>query len=164
MRDTLGTWGFSRVRREFSVLAEGRHIFGRWPKPHRNRKPREKSLWHPRKMRERAIEEVITSPNSPIVQIATTPTTWKLLRETGSKFVYQRSDYLSKQSHSAIRHDTDYCEVMWGNWVQFRPSETHDNSPVVQFSITPPATHALPRFYSLKRLSQTCTQSPLIYL
>ena len=22
MRDTLGTWGFSRVRREFSVLAE----------------------------------------------------------------------------------------------------------------------------------------------
>ena len=25
---TLGTRGFSRVRREFSVLAEGRHIFG----------------------------------------------------------------------------------------------------------------------------------------
>ena len=35
---TLGTRGFSRVRREFSVLAEGRHIFGRRPKP------REKSL------------------------------------------------------------------------------------------------------------------------
>ena len=26
---TLGTRGFSRVRREFSVLAEDRHIFGR---------------------------------------------------------------------------------------------------------------------------------------
>ena len=25
---TLGTRGFSRVRREFSVLAEGRHVFG----------------------------------------------------------------------------------------------------------------------------------------
>ena len=25
--------GFSRARREFSVLAEGRHIFGRRPKP-----------------------------------------------------------------------------------------------------------------------------------
>ena len=30
---TLGTRGFPRVRREFSVLAEGRHIFGRRPKP-----------------------------------------------------------------------------------------------------------------------------------
>ena len=30
---TLGTRGFSRVRREFSVLAEGQHIFGRRPKP-----------------------------------------------------------------------------------------------------------------------------------
>ena len=30
---TLGTRGFSRVRREFSVLAEGRHIFSRRPKP-----------------------------------------------------------------------------------------------------------------------------------
>ena len=30
---TLGTIGFSRVRGEFSVLAEGRHIFGRRPKP-----------------------------------------------------------------------------------------------------------------------------------
>ena len=30
---TLGTRGFSRVRREFSVLAEGRHISGRRPKP-----------------------------------------------------------------------------------------------------------------------------------
>ena len=30
---TLGARGFSRVRREFSVLAEGRHIFGRRPKP-----------------------------------------------------------------------------------------------------------------------------------
>ena len=36
MAYTLGTRGFSRVRREFSVLAEGRHIFGRKPKP-RNR-------------------------------------------------------------------------------------------------------------------------------
>ena len=33
MANTLGTRGFSRVRREFSVLAEGRHIFGRRPKP-----------------------------------------------------------------------------------------------------------------------------------
>ena len=31
--DTQGTRGFSRVRWEFSVLAEGRHIFGRRPKP-----------------------------------------------------------------------------------------------------------------------------------
>ena len=38
---TLGTRGFSRVRREFSVLAEGRHIFGRRPKP-RAAKLREK--------------------------------------------------------------------------------------------------------------------------
>ena len=30
---TLGTRDFSRVRREFSVLAEGRHNFGRRPKP-----------------------------------------------------------------------------------------------------------------------------------
>ena len=30
---TLGTRGFSRVRREFSVLAEGRHIFDRTRKP-----------------------------------------------------------------------------------------------------------------------------------
>ena len=40
---TLGTRGFSRLRREFSVLAEGRHIFGYRPKPlrqDRNRKPR----------------------------------------------------------------------------------------------------------------------------
>ena len=29
----LGTRGFSRVRRELSVLAEGRHVFGRRPKP-----------------------------------------------------------------------------------------------------------------------------------
>ena len=27
--NALGTRGFSRVRREFSLLAEGRHIFGR---------------------------------------------------------------------------------------------------------------------------------------
>ena len=27
--NTLGTRGFSRVRREFSLLAEARHIFGR---------------------------------------------------------------------------------------------------------------------------------------
>ena len=32
-KNTLGTRGFSRERREFSVLAEGRHIFGRGPKP-----------------------------------------------------------------------------------------------------------------------------------
>jgi len=38
---TLGTRGFSRLRREFSVLAEGRTIFGRRPKP-RAAKPREK--------------------------------------------------------------------------------------------------------------------------
>ena len=30
---TLGTRGFSRVRREFSVLTEGQHILGRRPKP-----------------------------------------------------------------------------------------------------------------------------------
>ena len=40
---TLGIRGFSRVRREFSVLAEGQHIFGRRPKP-RAAKPREKPL------------------------------------------------------------------------------------------------------------------------
>ena len=40
---TLGTRGFSRVRREVSVLAEGRHVFGRRPKP-RAAKPREKPL------------------------------------------------------------------------------------------------------------------------
>ena len=39
--NTLGTRGFSRVRWEFSVLAEGGHIFGRRPKP-RAAKPREK--------------------------------------------------------------------------------------------------------------------------
>ena len=41
---TLGTRGFPRVRREFSVLAEGRHIFGRRPKP-RAAKPREKQAF-----------------------------------------------------------------------------------------------------------------------
>ena len=30
---TLGTRGFSRVQREFFVWAEGRHIFGRRPRP-----------------------------------------------------------------------------------------------------------------------------------
>ena len=40
---TLGTRGFSLVRREFSVLAEGRHVFGRRPKV-RAAKPREKPL------------------------------------------------------------------------------------------------------------------------
>jgi len=40
---TLGTRGFSRVRWEFSVLAEGRHVFGPRPKP-RAAKPREKPL------------------------------------------------------------------------------------------------------------------------
>ena len=29
---TMGTRGFSRARQEFSVLAEGRHMFGRRPK------------------------------------------------------------------------------------------------------------------------------------
>ena len=38
----LGTRGFSLVRREFSALAEGRHIFGCRPKP-RAAKPREKT-------------------------------------------------------------------------------------------------------------------------
>ena len=42
-KNTLGTRGFSRERREFSVLAEGRHVFGRRPKP-RAAKPREKPL------------------------------------------------------------------------------------------------------------------------
>ena len=40
---TLGTRGFPRVQREFSVLAEGRHIFGRRPNS-RATKPREKPL------------------------------------------------------------------------------------------------------------------------
>ena len=30
---TLGTRDFSRLLRKFSVLAEGRHIFGHGPKP-----------------------------------------------------------------------------------------------------------------------------------
>ena len=30
---TLGTRGFSRVRRKFLVLAKGPHIFGHKPKP-----------------------------------------------------------------------------------------------------------------------------------
>ena len=42
---TLGTRGFSRVQREFSVLAEGRHIFGRRPNS-RAAKPREKRVGH----------------------------------------------------------------------------------------------------------------------
>ena len=43
---TLGTRGFCRVRRELSLLAEGRHIFGRRPKAReKNRKTAlEKSL------------------------------------------------------------------------------------------------------------------------
>ena len=39
--NTLGTRGFPRVRREFSVSAEGRHSFGHRPKP-RAVKSREK--------------------------------------------------------------------------------------------------------------------------
>jgi len=35
---TLSTTGFSRVRREFSVLTEGRHIFGRTETGNRARK------------------------------------------------------------------------------------------------------------------------------
>ena len=42
---TLGTRGFSRMQREFSVLAEGRHIFGRRPNS-RAAKPREKRVGH----------------------------------------------------------------------------------------------------------------------
>ena len=42
--NTLGTRGFSRVRWEFSVLAEGRHVFGRRPKT-RAVKPREKRVF-----------------------------------------------------------------------------------------------------------------------
>ena len=42
VRPTLGTRGFSRVRREFSVLAEGRHIIGRRPQP-RAAKPQERT-------------------------------------------------------------------------------------------------------------------------
>ena len=34
---TLGTRGFSRLRRELSLLAEGRHIFYRRPKPREKR-------------------------------------------------------------------------------------------------------------------------------
>ena len=41
---TLGTRGFPSMRREFSVLAEGRHIFGRGPKP-RAAKPRQKAAF-----------------------------------------------------------------------------------------------------------------------
>ena len=37
MTDALGTRGFSRLRQEFSMLAEGRHIFGHRPK---------QSVWH----------------------------------------------------------------------------------------------------------------------
>ena len=37
---TLGTGGFSLVRREFSVWAEGQHIFGRRPKPEKSLAPR----------------------------------------------------------------------------------------------------------------------------
>ena len=40
---TLGTRGFSRVQWEFSVLAEGRHIFGHRPNS-RAAKPPEKPL------------------------------------------------------------------------------------------------------------------------
>ena len=37
---TLGTRDFSLARRKFSVLAEGRHIFGRRPKPEKSLSPR----------------------------------------------------------------------------------------------------------------------------
>ena len=37
MSDTVGTRGFSRLRQEFSLLAEGLHILGHRPK---------QSLWH----------------------------------------------------------------------------------------------------------------------
>jgi len=33
LASTLGTRGFYRVRRDFSVLVESRHIFGRWLRP-----------------------------------------------------------------------------------------------------------------------------------
>ena len=61
----------------------------------------------------------MTSPNSPIVQFATTPTTAELRSETGSKFIKQRGNDVSKQSHSAVRHDTDNCGVAHGNWSKF---------------------------------------------
>jgi len=38
---TLGTRGLSGVLREFSVWAEGQHIFGRGPKPEKSLSPRE---------------------------------------------------------------------------------------------------------------------------
>ena len=41
--NTLSTRGFSHAGREFSVLAEGRHIFGCRPKP-RAAKPGEKTF------------------------------------------------------------------------------------------------------------------------
>ena len=87
------------------------------------------------------MEEVITSPNSPIVQFAATPTNGNLRRETGSKFVYQRSDYLSKQSRSEIRHDADYMRSYVGKlgpisslkntWQQSRGAIQHNTNPVL---------------------------------
>ena len=44
---TLGIRGFSRVRREFSVLAEGRHIFGRRPKPREKPLARSGAFYRP---------------------------------------------------------------------------------------------------------------------
>ena len=40
----MGTGGFSRVRRKFSVLAKGRHIFGHSPIGQRPETALEKSL------------------------------------------------------------------------------------------------------------------------
>ena len=77
MRDTLGTRGFSRVRREFSVLAE--------------------ATQKPETAREKCLAPKVNAGK-----------------------VSRRSNNVSKQSHSAIRHDTDDCEVAWGNWVQIR--------------------------------------------
>ena len=47
-RFSLGTRGFSRVRQEFSVLAEGRHILGRRPKPREKSLARSGAFYRPR--------------------------------------------------------------------------------------------------------------------
>ena len=70
---TLGTRGFSRVWRKFSVLAEGRHIFGRRPKPrgfraghHSLRSKRFQSSYYCAKVRAGAKKKGGPSP-SPVI-------------------------------------------------------------------------------------------------
>ena len=46
-KGTLGTTGFSSVRREVSVLAEGRHVFGRRPKPREKPLARSGAFYRP---------------------------------------------------------------------------------------------------------------------